>query len=71
MMNEIAMECLNIHFYSGFEGIVNRKFNLSYYNYNFVDHFLYNKSQVKTIPNHINLFKLHGSLSGVMKKINW
>lgn len=67
MMNEMAMEKLNIHYYSGFEGIVNRKFNLAYYNYDFVDSFRVNQSNVKVTPNHMNLFKIHGSLSWCMK----
>lgn len=66
MMNETAMENLNIHYYSGFEGIVNRKFNLAYYNYDFVDNFQVNHINVKVTPNHMNLFKLHGSLSWCM-----
>lgn len=67
MMNEIAMEAQNIHYYSGFEGIVNRKFNLAFYNYDFVDNFQVNQSNVKVTPNHMNLFKIHGSLSWHMK----
>lgn len=63
MLNEMAMEKLNIHYYSGFEGIVRRKFNLTYYNYGFVDNFIINKTRVQVTPEHINLFKLHGSLS--------
>lgn len=68
MMNEIAMETQNIHYYSGFEGIVNRKFNLAYYNYDFVDNFQVNKANVKVTPNHMNLFKIHGSLSWCIKE---
>lgn len=67
MMNEMAMEMLNIHYYSGFEGIVNRKFNIAYYNYDFVDSFQVNHSNIKVTPNHMNLFKIHGSLSWCMK----
>ena len=67
MMNETAMELQNIHYYSGFEGIVNRKFNLAYYNYDFIDSFQVNRMNVKVTPNHMNLFKIHGSLSWCMK----
>lgn len=67
MMNEMAMESQNIHYYSGFEGVVNRKFNLAYYNYDFVDSFQVNHSNIKVTPNHMNLFKIHGSLSWYMK----
>lgn len=67
MMNEIAMEKLNIHYYSGFEGVVNRKFNIAYYNYDFVDNFQVNHSKINVVPDHINLFKLHGSLSWCLK----
>lgn len=67
MMNEMAMELQNIHYYSGFEGIINRKFNLAYYNYDFVDSFQVNRMNVKVTPNHMNLFKIHGSLSWCMK----
>lgn len=67
MMNEMAMESENIHYYSGFEGIVHRKFNLAYYNYDFVDNFQVNNSNVKVTPNHMNLFKIHGSLSWCME----
>lgn len=68
MLNEMAMESQNIHYYSGFEGIVNRKFNLAYYNYDFVDSFQVNRTNVNVTPNHMNLFKLHGSLSWYMKE---
>ncbi|MCM1498753.1 MAG: SIR2 family protein [Clostridium sp.] len=67
MMNEMAMENQNIHYYSGFEGIVDRKFNLVYYNYDFVDSFRVNHSNIKVTLNHMNLFKIHGSLSWYMK----
>jgi hypothetical protein len=63
MLNEKTMEKMNIHYYAGFEGVVKRKFNLAYYNYGFVDNFVVNKSKVEVKPEHINLFKLHGSLS--------
>lgn len=66
MMNEIAMETQNIHYYSGFEGIVKRQFNLAYYNYDFVDKFYVKHSNVNITPNHLNLFKIHGSLSWYM-----
>ena len=66
MMNEMAMESQHIHYYSGFEGIVNRKFNLAYYNYDFVDSFQINRSNINVTPNHMNLFKIHGSLSWYM-----
>lgn len=68
MMNEVAMENENIHYYSGFEGIVKRKFNLAYYNYDFVENFQVNNSNLRVTPNHMNLFKLHGSLSWYMNK---
>jgi hypothetical protein len=67
MMNEIAMERQHIHYYSGFEGVVHRKFNLTYYNYDFVENFALNQLNVKVVPNHINLFKVHGSLSWFME----
>lgn len=67
MMNEMAMESQNIHYYDGFEGVVNRKFNLAYYNYDFVDNFQINRANVKVTPNHMNLFKIHGSLSWYLK----
>ena len=67
MMNEMAMESQNIHYYDGFEGVVNRKFNLAYYNYDFVDNFQVNRANVKVTPNHMNLFKIHGSLSWYLK----
>lgn len=67
MMNEIAMESENIHYYSGFEGIIHRSFNLAYYNYDFVENFKVNNSNVKVTPNHMNLFKIHGSLSWCME----
>ena len=70
MMNETAMEALNIHYYSGFEGVVKRKINISYYNYDFVDTFFVNRAKVSVTPNHMNLFKLHGSLSWYMNKDN-
>ena len=67
MLNENAMEDLNIHYYAGFYGIANRKFNLSYYNYEFIDNFNIGKGQVIVNCDHINLYKLHGSISWYYK----
>lgn len=63
MLNELAMESLNIHYYSGFDGILNRIFKPVYYNYSYVDNFKYNNRYVINDTNHLNLYKLHGSLS--------
>ena len=63
IMNEIAMEALNIHYYDGFDGTIKKSFNPSFYNYSYVDRFEYKKSSVRITTNHINLYKLHGSLS--------
>lgn len=68
MLNEMAMENLNIHYYSGFEGVIKRKFNLAYYNYSYMDNFTVNRSKVEFNPEHINLYKLHGSLSWHFEK---
>lgn len=63
LMNEISMEELNIHFYSGFDGIVNRKFNLALYNYDYTESINSGKIKFDVKPFHVNLYKLHGSLS--------
>lgn len=66
MLNEAAMENLKLYYYSGFFGVYDRKFNMSYYNYSYTDtvdlygHKYYEKT------NYINLYKLHGSLSWQM-----
>ncbi|MBP3400418.1 MAG: SIR2 family protein [Selenomonadales bacterium] len=63
MLNEQAMEDLGIHYYAGFYGIVNRRFNLAYYDHEYVNtHKIKNASYIVD-NDHINLFKLHGSLS--------
>ena len=63
MMNELVMEDLNIHYYSGFDGLVNRMFKPAYYNYSYIDRFKYNNRSIINDTNHVNLYKLHGSLS--------
>lgn len=63
MLNEIALEEIGVHYYSGFFGLKNRRFNPAFYNFTYSDDMnLKTKSYI--IKNeHINLYKLHGSLS--------
>lgn len=67
MLNEIAMENIGTHYYSGFYGLVNRKFNIAYYDSQFVDSYNIKDSNYIIDDNHINLYKLHGSISWVNK----
>lgn len=67
MLNERALEELNIHYYSGFYGITKRKFNIAYYNYEYVDSFNVGKKELVVSCNHMNLYKLHGSISWCLK----
>lgn len=63
MLSEQAMEELGIHYYAGFYGIVNRRFNLAYYDHEYVNTHKFKSSSYIVDNDHINLFKLHGSLS--------
>lgn len=63
MLNESAMESLGVHYYAGFDGIMDRRFNMSYYNYEYVNNYNINKNKYLINTNHINLYKLHGSIS--------
>lgn len=63
MLNEQAMEDLGIHYYAGFYGIVNRRFNLGYYDHEYVNTHKIKSASYIVDNDHINLFKLHGSLS--------
>lgn len=67
MLSEIAMENIGTHYYSGFFGIVNRKFNIAYYDSKFVDSYNVKNSSYIIDDNHINLYKLHGSISWISK----
>lgn len=67
MLNEIAMENIGTHYYSGFYGLVNRKFNIAYYDSKFVDSYNVKNSNYIIDDNHINLYKLHGSISWINK----
>lgn len=67
MLNEIAMENIGTHYYSGFYGLVNRKFNIAYYDSKFVDSYNVKNSNYIIDDNHINLYKLHGSISWISK----
>ena len=63
MLNELAMEDLGIHYYSGFYGISKRRFNISYYDHEFVNTHKIKNAHYIVDNHHINLYKLHGSLS--------
>ena len=63
MLNEAAMEELGIHYYAGFYGIVNRRFNLAYYDHEFVNIHTIKNANYIVDNHHVNLYKLHGSLS--------
>ena len=63
MMNESAMEELGVHYYAGFYGIVNRRFNLAFYDHEFVNIHKIKNANYIVDNSHINLYKLHGSLS--------
>lgn len=63
MLNELALEDLGIHYYSGFYGIAKRKFNLAFYDHEFVNVHKIKGANYIVDSDHINLYKLHGSLS--------
>lgn len=63
MLNEKAMELINTHYYSGFFGITNRVFNITYYNSHFSSSYNVKGAEYVVNDNHINLYKLHGSIS--------
>lgn len=63
MLNELALEDLGIHYYSGFYGIARRKFNLAFYDHEFVNVHKIKGANYIVDSDHINLYKLHGSLS--------
>lgn len=70
MMNEFAMEELGVHYYSGFYGIVHRRFNLAFYDHEFVNIHKIKNANYIVDNSHINLYKLHGSLSWCYDEIS-
>jgi len=63
MLNEISLEELNIHYFSGFYGLKKRKFNAAFYNYSYSDDMNLNTRNYLVKKDHVNLYKIHGSLS--------
>ncbi len=63
MINEIALESQRIHYYSGFFGIESRSFEPSHYNFTYSDNMNLKTHNYIVKSDHINLYKLHGSLS--------
>lgn len=63
MLTELALENMGIHFYSGFFGVKKRKFNPAFYNFTYSDDMNLKTKNYIIKNDHINLYKLHGSLS--------
>lgn len=63
MLSEIAFENIGAHYFSGFFGLKNRKFSPAYYNYSYSDDLNLRTKNYMIKNEHINLYKLHGSLS--------
>lgn len=70
MLSELALENLSIHYFSGFTGLNNRKFNSAYYNFTYSDDMNLNTRNYLVKKDHVNLYKLHGSLSWSLKNGN-
>jgi len=57
------MDSIGMHYYSGFHGTVIKKFIPQYYNSDYVDYFGIDGTNYQVNQQHVNLYKLHGSLS--------
>lgn len=67
MLNELALEELSIFYFAGFSGLNKRRFNPAYYNFTYSDDMNLNTRNYLVKNDHINLYKLHGSLSWIIK----
>jgi hypothetical protein len=63
MLSETAFENIGVHYFSGFFGIKNRRFSPAYYNYSYSDDLNLRTKNYMIKNEHINLYKLHGSVS--------
>ncbi len=63
LYNEKAMDVLGYPYNDGFLGTYRRVFNPMVYNYTLVDNMNLHSSIWERIPNFINLYKIHGSIS--------
>lgn len=63
MVCEKSFERLNIHYYNGFIGNMNKKFNPSFYKYKYVENVDLNRIRYYQNKDHFNLYKIHGSFS--------
>lgn len=63
MLSEIAFENIGTHYFSGFFGLKNRKFSPAYYNFSYSDDLNLRTKNYMIKNEHVNLYKLHGSLS--------
>lgn len=63
MVCEKSFEKLNIHYYNGFIGNMNKTFNPTFYKYKYVESIDLNRTKYYQKKDHFNLYKLHGSFS--------
>ncbi len=63
LYNECALDDLNFLYNNGFTGTYKRKFNPMSYNYLYVQDTNLSRSTWNLLPNFINLYKLHGSIT--------
>ena len=65
LLNEKALEESNINFTTGFQGEINRKFNMGCFNFRLVDDLKVFKNKIQLEKNYIKLYKLHGSINWI------
>lgn len=65
LFNECALECLNIHYFNGFVGNINRKFSPDSFNIRIVDEKNRYKDKWSPIKKLARLYKIHGSIDWI------
>lgn len=65
LFNEYALEDLGIHYFNGFTGSVNRKFNPDSFNLRIVDEKNRYKDRWSPIKRLVRLYKIHGSIDWI------
>lgn len=65
MFNELALDSLNIHYFNGFSGGVERRFNPASFNYSLSKRMDTSIDKYEPVENLVYLYKIHGSVNWI------
>lgn len=65
MFNEVALDCLNIHYFNGFSGGVMKGFNPASFNYTLSKRMDTAIDKYEPVENLVYLYKIHGSVNWI------